>query len=228
MKPVSAIVNARLQSSRTKSKMIRPFAGTTLVEIALEKLNQLDFFEHRFFAVAEAELKALAAPYDQVKILDRKAEAVAPGPHPALVTFEHYLRAPTQWIFVINACAAFLSIDTIRRSYDIFQKTNYGSYIAATPTRDWVFDHEGRALTHKNPYGLQNTSHAEVHYKATHSFYICNRDRFRDSNGVFWTLTPGDPHLIEMPPDEVHDVDTDVEFEISSYLYGKKLAHEKR
>ena len=66
MKQVSAIVNARLSSSRMRNKMIRPFCGTDLLEIALEKLDKLDYFSHRFLAVAENELmeKAkIAKPY---------------------------------------------------------------------------------------------------------------------------------------------------------------------
>jgi len=72
MRPISAVINARLESSRMKQKMIRPFAGTTLLDIALEKLNRLDVFEHRFFAVAEKELKEKAKPYPNIEILERK------------------------------------------------------------------------------------------------------------------------------------------------------------
>ncbi|MBW1680334.1 MAG: hypothetical protein JRJ35_12445 [Deltaproteobacteria bacterium] len=221
MRPISAVINARLESSRMKQKMIRPFAGTTLLDIALRKLNELDFFEHRFLAVAEDELKNRAKQYPNVEILERKPESVAPGPHEPTVTFEHYARVPTQYVFVINACAAFLSEQTIRTAYDIFQQTSYRSYAAVVPTRNWIFTQDGVALTHKDPDALQNTSHGEIFYKATHSFYIIDRDYFISSNGRLWTLTPDDPHLIEMPLDESFDVDTEREFEFSAYMYKK-------
>lgn len=222
MKPISAIVNARLQSSRTKSKMVRPYCGTDLLEIALEKLNGLDFFEHRYLAVAEDELARKVEKYPNVEVLRRKAEAVAPGPHHPLVTFEHYARVPTEYFFVMNPCAAFLSRDTIRKAFDIFQRTEFRSYIAVEQTRDWLFSASGEALTHKNASGYQNTSDGDYFLRATHAFYIANRDYFTGHNGQLWTLQKDDPHLIPMPSEEAVDVDTDLDFEISEYLYSKK------
>jgi CMP-N-acetylneuraminic acid synthetase len=221
VKPICAIINARLGSSRTKNKMTRPFGGSTLLEIALEKLNRLDFFDRRFLAVAEEELKALARNCKNVEILERSPEAVAPGPHPPLVTFEHYLRTPTRYIFVLNACAAFLSLATLRKAFDFFQATDHPSYMAAVPTREWIFDAAGRPLTHKDPSALQNTSHGAVFYRAAHSFYIIDRERFARTEGTLWLLQPGDPCLVEIPPGEAHDVDTEEQFEFASYWYKK-------
>lgn len=223
MKPISAIVNARLQSSRMKSKMVRPYCGTDLLEIALEKLNGLDFFEHRYLAVAEDELARKAEKFPNVEVLRRKPEAVAPGPHHPLITFEHYTRVPTEFFFVINPCAALLTRDTIKKAFDIFQQTDFRSYIAVEQTRDWLFSASGEALTHKNAGGFQNTSDGEYFLRATHAFYIANRDYFVSHDGQLWTLQKNDPHLIPMPSGEAVDVDTDLDFEISEYLYGKKL-----
>lgn len=223
MKQISAIVNARLQSSRMRSKMVRPYCGTDLLEIALEKLNGLDFFEHRYLAVAEDELASKAEKYPNIEVLRRKQEAVVPGPHHPMITFEHYTRVPTEYFFVINPCAAFLSRDTIRKAYDVFQQTDFRSYIAVAQTRDWVFSANGEALTHRNPTGFQNTSDGEYFLRATHAFYIANRDYFASHDGQLWTLQKDDPHLISMPSDEAVDVDTDLDFEISEYLYSKRI-----
>ncbi len=223
MKKISVLINARLMSSRMKNKMIRPFCGTDLLEIALEKLDQLDFFEHRFFAVAEDELVNKAEKYKNIEILKRKPEAVQPGPHHPTITFEHYTRIPTEYFFVINACSAFLSVDTIRKAYDTFQATDYRAYIAAVQSRDWVFSSDGEPLTHTDPDALQNTSDGKTFLRATHSFYIANRDYFTNNNGKLWNLKVNDPHLISMPADEIYDVDTDLDFEVSECLYRKRF-----
>ncbi|MCF8176977.1 MAG: hypothetical protein K9J74_00565 [Sulfuritalea sp.] len=203
--------------------MVRSYCGTDLLEIALEKLDGLDFFTHRYLAVAEDELAQKAAKYPNVEVLRRKPEAVAPGPHHPLTTFEHYTRVPTEYFFVINPCAAFLSSATIRRAFDVFQQTDYRSYIAVEQTRDWLFSASGEALTHKNAAGFQNTSDGDYFLRATHAFYIANRDYFASHDGQLWTLHKDDPHLIPMPSEEAVDVDTDLEFEISEYLYSRKL-----
>jgi len=130
---------------------------------------------------------------------------------------------PTEYFFVINPCAAFLSRATIKKAYEIFQKTNFRSYIAVEQTRDWMFSSDGEALTHRNPSGYQNTSDGEYFLRATHTFYIANRDYFVSHDGQLWTLQKDDPHLIVMPIEEAVDVDTDLDFEISEFLYRKKV-----
>ena len=125
MKKISAVINARLNSSRMKSKMIRPFHDTDLLEIALEKMNQLSYFDHRYIAVAEDSLVEKASKYNNIEVLKRSSNSVEFGPHHPMTTFEHYLRIPTEYFFVINSCAAFLSPDSIKRAFDIFQETNY-------------------------------------------------------------------------------------------------------
>ena len=196
MKKISVIINARLNSSRMKSKMVRPFADTTLLEIALEKLNRLDFFDYRFLAVAEEDLIEKVSKYSHIDVLRRNQKSVEPGPHHPMITFEHYTRVPTEYFFIINSCSAFLSIETIKRAYDLFQETNFRSYISAVETRDWVFNAKGEPLTHTNPNTLQNTSDGEVFLRATHAFYIANKKYFSQNDGKLWDLQINDPCLI--------------------------------
>ncbi len=221
MKKISVLINARLNSSRMKSKMIRPFHDTDLLEIALEKLDQLNYFDNRFIAVAEESLIKKASKYKNIEVLKRNTDSVESGPHHPMTTFEHYLRIPTEYFFVINSCAAFLSLDTIKRAYDCFQETNYRAYISAVETRDWVFNSKGEPLTHNNPDALQNTSDGDFYLRATHAFYIANRDYFSHNDGKLWNLKANDPHLITMPVEESFDVDTDLDFKVSELIYKK-------
>lgn len=223
MKKISVLINARLSSSRMQSKMIRPYADTCLLDIAMGKLNKLDYFEHRFLAVAEKELMEKAREFENIEILERKKESVAPGPHHPMITFEHYTRIPTEYFFVINSCSVFLSLDTIKAAFDTFQQTNYRAYISSVETRDWIFNKSGEPITHKNPDGYQNTSDGQIFYRATHAFYIANRDYFIKNNGKLWNLTINDPYLLRMPMEESLDIDTDFDFEVSQSLYMKRL-----
>lgn len=219
MKKISAVINARLNSSRMQSKMIRPFHNTNLLDIALEKLDKLSYFDKRYIAVAEESLIDKASNYKNIEVLKRNIDSVEFGPHHPMKTFEHYLRIPTEYFFVINACAAFLSLDTIKRAYDNFQESNFRSYISAVETRDWVFNSKGEALTHTNPDALQNTSDGDYYLRATHAFYIANRDYFSQNDGKLWNLQVNDPCLIKMPVEESFDVDTELDFKVSELIY---------
>lgn len=222
MKSVSVVINARTQSTRVPRKLVRPFAGTTLLDIALAKLDRMEFFEHRFLAVAEDELAAMARPYANVDVLRRDTAAVQKGVNPQAVTFAHYLTIPSDYVFVFNPCLPCVTVDTIKRAFDYFQSTNYGAYIAVVPTGDWVFDPDGRPVTNNDPKNL-TTDKNRTFSKATHAFYILDKRRYAETRSM-WTFTVHDPHLIEMPEAEAVDVDTELEFQFAEMVWRQRAA----
>lgn len=221
LKSVSVVSNARTQSTRVPRKLVRPFAGTNLMTIALDKLNRMDFFEHRYLAVAEPELAKMAEAFPNVEVLHRKQEAVKQGVNPQSVTFGHYREVPSDWIFVFNPCLPLLSVATIRKAYDYLQQTNFRSYTAVIKTGDWIFDEEGHALTNSDPTNV-TTNKNRTFFKGAHAFHIVNREYF-STTGHHWTFQPNDPHLIEIPEAESADVDTEMEFALAELLYEKHV-----
>jgi CMP-N-acetylneuraminic acid synthetase len=220
MKEISAVINARLQSSRVLGKLVRPFAGSTLIQIALSKLDRLDYFKHRYLACAEEQLMQFASDYSNVEVLRRDMKTVLKGVNPLEVTLRHYLDVPTEWIFVINPCQPLLSPESLEKAFDLFQKTDYKSYISAVPVRDWIFDQDGNPVTHKDVKVLA-TNKTTVHYRVSHSFYIVNREHFRNT-GLLWSFTRNDPNLIIMSEQETFDVDTELEFLVTEEFYKRQ------
>lgn len=220
MKKISIIVNARLQSTRVPQKLTRPFAGTSLLDIALEKVNRMHFFQHRYLAVAEDELKPYAENLENIEILNRDLASVQKGVNPIEVTFAHYLKVPTDYIFVFNPCLPFLQIDTIKKAVDYFQSTDYPTYTSAIPTRDWIFDDEGAALTNTDPRNA-TTNKGRIFYKAAHAFHIINKQYFAE-NGYLWPFTKNHPHLIVIPEEDTIDIDSALEFEFAQFAYKNK------
>ena len=219
MKSISVVTNARLGSTRVPQKLVRAFAGSSLLEIALSKLNQMDFFEHRYLAVAETELIETGSKYPNVEILQRDVAAVNKGVNPLTVTFEHYLRVPSDYIFVFNPCLPCIRIETIRKAFDYFQATDYNSYTAVIPTGDWIFDSEGNALTNSDPRNV-TTNKDLTFLKGCHAFHIVKKEFFREQK-ILWTFTPNDPHLVRIPEEEAVDVDTPAEFDLAEQIYRK-------
>jgi CMP-N-acetylneuraminic acid synthetase len=222
MKTVSVVTNARTQSTRVPRKLVREFAGRSLLDIALEKLNRMDFFANRYLAVAEPDLAAMAAPYENVTVLHRDPDAVQRGVNPQSVTFAHYRKVPSEFIFVFNPCLPLIRVETIRKAYDYFQSTNYRAYTAVVKTGDWIFDSEGNALTNSDPRNV-TTNKNRTFYKGCHAFHIVNREYY-STTGEHWTFAQNDPHLIEIPEEEAADVDTEGEFALAELLYQKRQA----
>jgi CMP-N-acetylneuraminic acid synthetase len=219
MKSISVVINARLGSTRVPQKLVRRFAESSLIEIALSKLNRMDFFEHRYLAAAERDLIDLADKYENIEILERKDAAVKKGVNPLIITFEHYLRVPSDYIFVFNPCLPCIRVETIKKAFDYFQETSFNSYTAVIPTGDWIFDSEGNALTNSDPRNV-TTNKNLTFLKGCHAFHIVKKEFFREQK-ILWTFMQNDPHLVRIPEDEAVDVDTPAEFELAEQIYLK-------
>jgi len=201
-------------------KLLRPFSGTTLIDIALEKLDAMAFFDNRYLAVADPELIETGEKYSNIEILLRDAASVASGVNPPAVSFAHYLAIPTEHIFIFNPCQPLLSIDTIRKAYDYFQETDFDSYTSVFKTRDWIFDHTGNCLTRSDPENY-STNTGEFYHKAAHSFHIVGKTFFK-KHGHHWTFTRNDPHLIEMDSVEAVDVDSEMDFHMAESIFKER------
>ena len=63
---ICIVIQARLSSERVPYKMLKPFAGTTLLDISLEKITQLksiDFKNQFYLSAYENELKEVATKH---------------------------------------------------------------------------------------------------------------------------------------------------------------------
>ncbi len=217
MRSISVIINARLQSTRVPKKLVRPFAGTTLIEIALEKLNQMDFFENRYFAAAEEALFHYVDLFPHVELLKRPPEAVIPGFNDPKIVHGHYLQIPSDYIFWMNPCHPLLSIETIKKSFDYFQSTDHPSYTSALRTQEWIYDMDGTPITNPDA-NMISTHHSPYYYKVAHGFHIFNKAHF-EKTGILTPKKKNDPHFIEIPVEEVFDTDTPLEFRIAELMY---------
>ncbi len=217
MSGISALINARLLSTRLPRKLLLPFNGSTLIDIALEKLDKMDFFENRYFAAAEEDLLKRADKYKNIQILKRDPLSVRPGYGDHKKIYEHYKLVKTKYLMWINPCHPLLSIETIKKAVIEFQKFNYNSYTSVIKTQDWIFNDEGYAVTNKSPKML-STDHSPKYFKVAHAFHIINKEYFLTNNQV-WTLEKNDPYLLEIPEEESYDVNTKKEFEIAESAY---------
>ena len=73
---ICVLVQARLGSTRVPGKMIRPFAGTTLVDILFEKLKSSKVIptQNIYFSAHEEELKEIGKKHN-INIFDRSEES---------------------------------------------------------------------------------------------------------------------------------------------------------
>ena len=216
---IAALINARLLSSRLPNKLILPFAGRTLIDVALEKLAAADFFAVRYLAAAEDELLRRVHDHRNIVPLVRDPKAVQPGYNGNENVFAHCRAITTDYIFWLNPCSPLLSVDTMRSACDYVRQTHFNSYTSVVETHDWIFDDAGLPVTNRQPTML-STAHSPKFYRVAHAFHIYNTAFFLKSF-VPWTFTRHDPELVRIPDEESFDVNTPVEFAVAEQAYTR-------
>ena len=217
MPTISVLINARTRSTRLPRKLVKPFAGTTLIDIALKRLDQLEIFEHRYFGVAENELLEKATGLSNIEILKRDESAILPGYNDHKKVFAHYEKVDSDYILWLNPCHPMISIETLNNAYKQVIDSQLNSYTSVIPCTDWIFNENGQALTNTSAQML-STAHSQTFFKVAHAFHIIRKEFFLQDY-QYWTLTHNDPALIEMPENESYDVNTQMEFEIAESVY---------
>ena len=116
---VCVIVQARLGSQRVPQKMIRPFSGTTLMDICLEKLEGSKIIPSKniFASVYEEELVNISSKYD-IQIFERSKQSADSEGTPMTLMYEWWDKLPYDYCILVNACAPFLKIETVEKFYE--------------------------------------------------------------------------------------------------------------
>jgi len=204
---ISIFLNVRLSSVRCANKMLRPFADSCLVDICLEKLNELT--DHIiFYGAHEKELLEKAKPYDFLNIIKRSYES-AHSHNDGKLIFEILNHINTKWVLWINPCTPFLKMNTVKRAINEFLKINNNSLTSAKKVYGWFFDKDGNRLTNKG--NKIATQESDFLHEVAHAFHIYERKYMLD-NGKAWSNQKGDPYLFEIPFSESYDIDTEIDF----------------
>ena len=217
---VTAVIMARTESTRCPRKLIRDFGDTTLIDIALAKLNKMDFVDHRLLAVAEDVFIEKLKEYPSIELYKRSNESVAKGHVPLKVRYEHYFHIKTDYVLFFNPCHPFITLEVLKNATEIVKDEQHNSFTSVVSSKEWVFDHEGNPLTNKDPKKTV-TNEGLPRSKAAHAFHFI-RPEFFVENGMQWTFTKNDPSLIWIPEEEALDVDTELEFTLCEILYRQK------
>jgi CMP-N-acetylneuraminic acid synthetase len=212
---VAGLLPIRTQSVRCKNKALRPFGATTLTRLALEKFSRSEACDTLYFAAHEEELIAVARDFPRVRII-RRSRASAFG-EDAVTIYDFMREIEEPVIASLNACCAFLRIETFDRAIREYVAKGYRSIMPVVATQEWYFDAGGRPLG-VGDNAVINTKQLPVIYRASHPFQVYNRESFLRDYRI-WHLEPDDPHLFEIPEDEALDIDTELQFELAQALY---------
>lgn len=213
---------------RVPKKMIKPFAGTSLIRILLEKLLTCKNLSRDkiYLSAYENELKEVAQELG-IKVYNRSWESICDSD-----TYKCKIEDSMRWAYEIDseyflqvsACNPMLNADTIDRAIEFFQNNDIDSLFSVVKRPNFFFDKNSEVL---NPfhgskeyfYGL-DTRLIEPVYEAAHSIYMFKTEYFRKSKDCArWSFTKNDPYLFEIPTEEAFDIDYQWQFDLAEAAY---------
>jgi CMP-N-acetylneuraminic acid synthetase len=222
-KTVALIIHARKDSTRCRNKHLRPLGDTTLIDIAIEKANQLKNINEVYIAAYDQELKDKAR--GAVKILDREYDSVSPGNAHHSIMYRHLKDVKSDFIINFNPCQPFLDINKIQSIIDWFISSPIESAITVKNTRNFYWNKDATPANFKPNDRLSTTAGPSL-WEATHSLVMYKKD-YMLSN---WELFPNlyyepYPYLVDWPEEELIDVDTELDFKLAELHYKDKNRH---
>lgn len=221
MSTVAILINGRLGSTRCPKKLVRPFANSTLFEIAMKKLSEIDYSDGCYVGVGEDPLISVVNKYPNLNLLLRSKEAVAPGYNDHKIIYAHYKLIEADYIMWLNPCHPLISHETIKNAINFVKKTKYNSYTSVVECNDWIFSEDGLPMTNRSA-SMLSTAHSKKFFKAAHAFHVINKNYFLKDYQI-WSLTKNDPYMIQISDDENYDVNTENEFFITEQAYKNHI-----
>jgi len=217
------IVQARLNSQRVPQKMIRPFAGSNLFGIILDKLlsSKVIPSENIYASVYEEELFYEANTKRNIRTFERSYES-ANNDNDLKKIYEWHDKLPHKYVVLISGCNPLLTVETIDRFVKQFSEQEEENLFAVFEKKTYYWNKEGALIT-PWPEGqtIMNTKAVDPVYEAAHVLYASRMDLIKDSRFMGDFEAPGGIKLFEMDELEAFDIDYEWQFETAELLYDK-------
>ncbi len=217
------IIQARVNSTRLPGKMILPFAESSLIEKAIEKVKKSNFPQDNFYlSVCDPELIDLAHKHE-VNIYHRSPDSVQNGAGIQEIC-EWYKKLDYDYYIMISPCCPLVEVATINSFIKTFVESPSNGLFSVFEKKHFLYDQEHRML---NTYlgdtekFLFDTKQLVPVYEAAAALYGgAMSDLAR--NVLYGTFeTPEDPQFFTMEETECFDVDYQWQLEVAEVMYNK-------
>jgi len=196
--------------------MVRPFAGTSLVEIAVKRLASLAGFDGIYFAAYEDVLLNVARKHLPANSIVTRSEQSALASSPITLVMEFLGDIDFDYCMWINSCHAFLRPSTIEKAANEFREKQASSMTAVRKRYSWFYSQEGESIN--NDPRIVSTEKSSPIFEVAHGFHIYQKDHFFRT-GTYWNNQLNDPLLFVIDDLEALDVDTETDFLVAEAAY---------
>lgn len=215
MRDIAVVINARIESTRLPNKLVRDFGGTSLIDLALSKMKDIDVNE-KYLAAFDKKLLDKAVLHG-IPVLARTKESVAKGQVPHKIAFQHFNNVKAQYIMVMNPCHPLTTANMYNNVIRHFAQGDMTSLTSVSKKIN-IFFGQNECRINRGEENEVKTQNQPPIYEMAHAFHIFPRDRFLE-DGVLWTYEPKDPFLYNITKIEALDIDDKYDFEICEAVF---------
>ena len=224
IKDICVVVQARLGSERVPAKMLKDFAGTTLMDIMCQKiLNSKSIPKETFFlSIHEQELLDNAGKYD-LNVFQRSEKSANSEGTPLTDMYEWWDKLPFKYCILLNACAPFMKIETIDGFVEAYKNSDSDGLFGVMKKKNYFWNTDGKLVTNwPEGQACMNTKFVETTYEAAHCLYAGRMDLIGDGIWMGDFQTPGDIELYPMEEFECLDIDYQWQFDMCETIYKNR------
>ncbi|MCZ6674367.1 MAG: hypothetical protein O7C75_15670 [Verrucomicrobia bacterium] len=218
---IAVIVQARLHSERVSQKVLKPFAGTNLLDIAVQKMLKSSVFKlsQFFLSVHEPELVEIGNSHG-VNIFQRTEQSARAEGVPLTLLYEWWNQLPFTYAVLINPCSPLLPIETIDAFITRFLSTSAEGLFGVFKKRNYLWNEAGALISESPGKGAaMDTKLVEPYYEAAHALYAGRLDRIGDGIWMGELGEPGEIELYVMDELEAFDIDYPWQFSVAEILF---------
>lgn len=215
---IAIMIQARMSSQRCKKKMTRPFAGSTLMDICLEKLVSSNISNKNLWvSVYEDELIDVCSKYP-VNIFHRSKKSAMSEGTPITEIYEWWNKLPQKYVILVNACVPLLSASVIENFLEAYSKSDCNGMFGVVEKKDYFWDENNNFLTPLTE-GVMNTKTAKIIKQAAHCLYAGKMSSIGDGVWMGNFNNPGEINLYPVPENETFDIDYEWQFQSVEVIY---------
>lgn len=214
------VVQARMNSQRIPGKMLRPFAGATLLDILLSKLSKLTTIPSKdiYLSCYEQELKDVANKYG-INIFNRTKESSLEESDPFKL-WEWHNQLPYEYVVLVSACNPLLKVETIDKFIESFINSDREGAFGVFEKKTYYWDKNKKPITDWGGKTTMNTKYVDPVYEAAHCLYASRMDIIGDGYFID-TKSPMEPELFVMDELEAFDIDEEWQFKLGEKIYSE-------
>jgi N-acylneuraminate cytidylyltransferase len=214
---INAVFPVRAGSKRVANKNVRPFAGTTLLELKVKQLRETGEIEQVFVSSESAEMLALAEKAGAVPLL--RAPEFATDTVPMSDVYAHIAeQMPAGDILFTHATNPLCGAAAYARCIQAYRERGaaHDSLMTVRDVKDFLYQ-DGRALNFDPACKPRSQDLPDV-VKLTHAVGILPRSLMIECRNMMGRQ----PLLFRQSDIESMDIDNELDFRVAEFVFNQE------